>query len=197
MVRTAKRCCTNDLSSGLGVIVACNLNAPGSWHDSHVAWPIYEKLCSCTPDGYYLVTDTAFSRGTNQIAGRIRASMKDGTRLPVNEEERNHLLQYDCQLLSYRQTAEWGMHTMQGSFGRLRVPLAINHSDLQGDLLKTVSRLFNLCACAVGHNQIRTVYMPIWREDEQEELWMSFEGMLFSEQRRNDRVGRFHLVASE
>ncbi|KAF8219845.1 hypothetical protein L208DRAFT_1545663 [Tricholoma matsutake] len=180
-----------------GVIIACNLNAPGSWHDSRVAWPIYEKLCSRTPDGYYLVTDTAFPRGTDQIAGRIRAPMKDGTRLLVDEEECNHLLQYDRQLLSYRQTAEWGMHAMQGSFGHLRVPLAINHSDLRGDLLETVSRLFNLCARAVGHSQIRTVYMPIWREDEQEELWMSFEGMLFSEQQRNDRVGRFHLVASE
>ena len=116
---------------------------------------------------------------------------------PINEEDQNHLLQYDRQLLSYQQTAEWGMHTLQGSFGSLRIPLPINHSDLQGDLLETVSRLFNLCARAVGHNQIRTVYMPIWREDEQEELWMSFEGMLFSEQRRNDRVSRFHLVASE
>jgi hypothetical protein len=173
------------------------LNAPGSWHDSRVARPIYEKLLSRTPDGCYLVTDTAFPRGTDQISGRIRAPMKDGTRLPVDEEERNHLLQYDRQLLSYRQTAEWGMRAMQGSFGRLRVSLSINHDDLRGDLLETVSRLFNLRARTVGHNQIRTVYMPIWREDEQEELWMSFEGMLFFEQRRNDRVGRFHLIASE
>jgi hypothetical protein len=108
--------------------------------------------------------------------------MEDGTRLPVDEEECSHLLQYDLQLLSFHQTAEWGMHTMQGSFGHLHVPLGINHSDLRGDLLETVSRLFNLHAHAVGHNQIQTVYMPIWREDEQEELWMSFEGMLFSEQ---------------
>ena len=172
------------------------MNAPGSWHDSRVARPIYEKLRLRTPHGYYLVTDTAFPRGTDQIAGRIKAPMKDGTRLPVDEEERNHVLQYDRQLLSYRQTAEWGMRTMQGSFGRLRIPLAVNHSDLRGDLLETVSRLFNLRARAVGHNQIRTVYMPIWRNDEQDELWMSFERMLFSEQRRNDRVGRFHLVAS-
>jgi hypothetical protein len=181
----------------LGVIIACNLNAPGSWHDSRVARPIYEKLRERTPDGYYLVTDTAFPRGTNQIEGRIRAPMKDGTQLPVNDAECGQLLQYDRQLLSYRQTAEWGMRAMQGSFGRLRVPLPINYADIRADLLETASRLFNLRTRVVGHNQIRSVYMPIWREGEQEELWMNFESMLFSDQRRNDRVCRFHLIVVE
>jgi hypothetical protein len=83
---------------------------------------------------------------------------------------------------------------MQGSFGRLRIPLPINYSDHCRDILETVSRLFNLHTCLIGHNQIRTVYMPIWKEGEQEELWTNFENVLFSEQRRNDRVGRFHLV---
>ncbi|KAF4613306.1 hypothetical protein D9613_011207 [Agrocybe pediades] len=34
--------------------------ASGSWHDARVAHPIYEKLRTATPEGYYLVTDTAF-----------------------------------------------------------------------------------------------------------------------------------------
>ncbi|KAG6828836.1 hypothetical protein H0H93_014699, partial [Arthromyces matolae] len=50
-----------------GEIIACKLNAPGSWHDSRVARDIYEKLRTRTPEGYYLVTDTAFPRGTDQI----------------------------------------------------------------------------------------------------------------------------------
>ena len=178
----------------LGVIIACNLNVPGSWHDSRVARPIYEKLRLRTPDGYYLVTDTAFPRGSDQIAGRIKAPMKDGTRLPVDHAECENVMQLDRQLLSFRQTAEWGMHTMQGSFGRLRVPLAINDSDRRGDILECASRLFNLRARAVGHNQIRTVYLPIWKGGEQEQMWENFRSMLFSDQRRNDRVSRFHLL---
>jgi hypothetical protein len=172
------------------------LNTPGSWHDSRVARPIFEKLRLRTPEGYYLVTDTAFPRGTDQIAGRIKAPMKDGTRLPVDLAERENVMQYDRQLLSFRQTAEWGMRTMQGSFGRLRVPLPIKNSDQRCDILECVSRLFNLRARTVGHNQIRTVYMPNW-EGDQEELWETFKNMLFSEQRRNDRVRRFHLVVVE
>ena len=173
------------------------MNAPGSWHDSRVARPIYEKLRLRTPEGYYLVTDTAFPRGTDQIAGRIKAPMKDGTRLPVDYVERENVMQHDRQLLSFRQTAEWGMRTMQGSFGRLRVPLPIIDNDLRGDILECTSHLFNLHACTVGHNQIRTVYMPIWKGGEQEELWETFKIMLFSEQRRNDRVSRFHLAVVE
>jgi hypothetical protein len=162
------------------------LNAPGSWHDSRVARPIYEKLRLRTPEGYYLVTDTAFPHGTDQIAGCIKAPMKDGACLPVDHAECENVMRHDRQLVSFQQTAKWGMCTMQGSFGWLHVPLAINNSDLQGDILESTSQLFKLCACTVGHNQIRTVYMPIWKEGEQEELWATFESMLFLEQHKND-----------
>jgi hypothetical protein len=119
---------------------------------------------------------------------------KDGAHLPVDQAECDNVMQHDRQLLSFQQTAELGMHTMQGSFSWLRVPLAINDSDLHSDILESTSQLFNLCACTVGHNQIWTVYMPIWKSSEQEELWATFKSMLFSEQCRNDQVSRFHLV---
>jgi len=100
---------------------------------------------------------------------------------------------FDSQLLSYRQTAEWGMRTMQGSFGRLRVPLPITYHERRGDLLEACTRLFNLRTHCVGYNQIQTVYMPIWRANEQEQIWSDFENLLFGEQRQLDRVARFHL----
>ena len=123
--------------------------------------------------------------------------MKSGTRLSRDSDVREEAMRFDRQLLSYRQTAEWGMRAIQGSFGRLRVPLPINYTKARGDLLETVVRLYNLRSRTIGYNQIRSVYEPIWREGEQEELWNSFEGMLFSDQRRNDRVSRFYLVVSD
>lgn len=101
--------------------------------------------------------------------------------------------QFDRQLLGFRQSAEWGMRSLQGSFGRLRVPLEINHSDRRGDLLEICVRLQNLRTEMVGINQLRTVYMPVWKAAEQEEIWSHFEDMLFKDQRHNDRVSRFHL----
>jgi len=161
-----------------GAIIAANLNAPGSWHDSRVAHPIYEKLCTQTPDDFYLVADTAFPRGATHIAGRIRAPLKSGDRFQA-----------------YRQTAEWGNRTLQGSFGRLRIPLEMKHTERRGNLLETCVRAHNLRGKRVGFNQIRTVYMPQWQKTEEDvDVWNNFESMLFSKQRAWDRVSRFHMA---
>ena len=58
--------------------------------------------------------------------------------------ECQEIMEYDWQLLLYHQTAEWGMQTIQGPFGRLRVPLHINYTDACADLLKTIVQLYNL-----------------------------------------------------
>jgi hypothetical protein len=47
------------------------INAPGSWHDSRIAQPIYEKLRTQTPNGFYFVADTVFPHGAKQIEGKI------------------------------------------------------------------------------------------------------------------------------
>jgi hypothetical protein len=111
-------------------------------------------------------------------------------------DEIQERLVFDRELLSYRQTAEWGMRGLQGSFGRLRIPLEIGRDAECGDLLEICCRLNNLRAELVGINQIRNVYMPLWRETRaEEEVWINFENMLFGDQRRSDRVARFHNVA--
>ncbi|KAF9480326.1 hypothetical protein BDN70DRAFT_832907 [Pholiota conissans] len=179
-----------------GIILDANFNAPGSWHDSRVAQPIYEKLHSKTPDGFYLVADTAFPRGTQDIEGRIIAPIKTGQRFRGTLKEIEERFEFDRELLSYRQTAEWGMRSIQGSFGRLRLPLPIEDSNLRANLLEVCFRLHNLRTRKVGRNQIQKVYMPEWRKTkEDKEIWSNFENMVFGEQRNNDRVSRFHVHA--
>lgn len=172
------------------------MNAPGSWHDARVAKAVFEKLRTRTPEGYYLIADTAFPRGTTAIAGRIRAPLKAGNRLRATEEEIAERVAFDRELLSYRQTAEWGNRALQGAFGRLRVPLEISNAERRGELLEICSRLHNVRTRLVGTNQIRTVYMPCWQSTPEDiEIWRNFENMLFSDQRRHDRVARFHTYA--
>ncbi|KAJ7785054.1 hypothetical protein DFH07DRAFT_864357 [Mycena maculata] len=166
-------CILSCLTIYMGTVIAAKLNAPGSWHDSRVAKPIYEKLRTRTPEGFYVVADTAFPRGTAQIDGRIRTTAEIEEKLAFDPE--------------------WGMSGLQGSFGRLRLPLDIGDQDERGNLLEICVRLHNLRAQCVGYNQIRTVYMPLWRQNKEDiEVWTNFENMLFSEQRRVDRVSRFH-----
>lgn len=87
---------------------------------------------------------------------------------------------------------------MQGTFGRLRVPLPINYTDHCADLLEGCNRLFNVRTQRVGLNQIHTVYMPIWNANkEQEDIWNHFKDMLFSTQRENDRVLQYHVHGLE
>ncbi|KAG2063508.1 hypothetical protein BDR04DRAFT_1137636 [Suillus decipiens] len=149
-----------------GSIIQCRLNAPGSWHDSR----------------------------TDQIAGRIKAPLKAGQCLPNDPAERQKLLSFDQQLLSFHQTAEWGMHALQGSFERLRIPLNIHFSEQHCDLLEVCVRLNNVHVGKVGISQIRSVYMPIWQEGKQDRMvWAEFESMVFSDQHHNDRVAQFHL----
>jgi hypothetical protein len=179
-----------------GTVIDAILNSPGSWHDAHVAQPIFHRLLAI-PNGYYLIADTAFPRGTQAIAGKIRASIKSGQSVPANCAERDKFMQYNRQLLSYRQTAEWGMRTMQGSFGQLRVPLTISSVTDRQELLELCVRLFNIWANCVGISQIKSVYEPIWRESEDDELWNDLGSMVFGEIRRRNRVSRYHLVLVE
>jgi hypothetical protein len=189
------QCCL--LTTSAGKIIAALLDYPGSWHDSRIAWPLYDKLLSQTPAGAFLVADTAFPRGPASIEGKIRTPIKQGERFASDPEARKLQMQFNRQLLSYRQTAEWGMRQLQGSFGRLRMPLPIGDNTGRGMLLEVCVRLYNLRVELVGINQIRTVYMPVWRDNDQEELWDGFENMMFGEQQRRDRVSQFYVVPSE
>lgn len=177
-----------------GEILCCRTNCPGSWHDSRVAEGIYEKLEHETPDGYSLVADTAFPTGHDRIAGKIQVPLKVHEDLPDDSYQRKYMVQLSRSILSYRQTAEWGMRDLQGSFGRLRVPLEIEDMEKRADLIESCFRLHNLRTRMVGINHIRNVYIPAWCEgDDDRRIWEGFEGILFSDQQKHDRVSTFHI----
>ena len=179
----------------LGEVLDACINAPGSWHDSRIAQPIYRRLRESTENGFYLVADTAFPCGGNNLGIKIQAPIKSGQTIPGPGEERERVLRFNNEPLSYRQTAEWGMHALQGSFGRLRMPLDANRAGHRQHLLEVCLRLHQLRTRSVGINQIRNVYEPIWKEADGAELWDGFEEMLFGDIRKRDRVSAFHIVA--
>ena len=127
------------------------------------------------------------------IDSRIKAPLKAGNRIEGTPAEIDEILQFNQELLSYRQTAEWGNRGLQGSFGRLRVPLDIGSARRRGDILETCIRAFCLRTRRMGVNQIKSIYVEQVGEMG---MWANFEDMLFADQRRNDRVLRFHITAS-
>ena len=184
------------MNNTLGLIISANINAPGSWHDSRVALPIFRQLEDNTPDGFYLVADTAFPRGARSIQDRIQAPLKSGQRFTGTTAQLEAQLEFNRQLLSFRQTAEWGNRALQGSFGRLRVPLEADNAIARGNLIEICVRLHNLRTRRIGINQIAAVYVPQWTQTEEDILvWETFSDMHFKDQREKDRVTRFHISA--
>jgi len=126
--------------------------------------------------------------------GHIVAPIKTGQHLQGTTAEIEERFAYDRKLLSYRQTAEWGMRSIQGSFGHLCLPLQIDNKEECANLLEIRFCLHNLRTWRVGYNEIQKVYMPEWRKTlDDEEIWTSFESMVFGDQRRKDCVSRFHV----
>ena len=140
--------------------------------------------------GFSIVADSAFLTGGNRISGKILVAIRHGQRLPLDEEEQIATLAHSRAILSYRQTAEWGMREIQGSFGRLHLPLDINDPQRRLHLLETCFRLHNLKARLTGINHIRSVYFEPTTTEERP--WEGMEHILFP-RRYVDRVNRFHV----
>lgn len=81
-----------DLDMNTGTLIEGHFNCSGSWHNSRIAMPIYDRLRDCTPDGYYLVADTAFPHGTSAIENCIHAPIKAGQRLPGDIQKLDQLV---------------------------------------------------------------------------------------------------------
>jgi len=105
-------------------------------------------------------------------------------------------LALDHQLLSYQQTAEWGMWDLQGWIGCLRVPLTIDY-DTQLLLLHVVTCAYNMQTRCVGLKEIWAVYCDIWHGAEGDAIWDGFASMMFGELRRNHKVVQFHIATVE
>jgi len=77
------------------------LNAPGNWYDAQIAYPIYQQLYSSVPNGFYLISDSAFSKGNQSVAGKIQAPLKSGQHISRDPAEQESILTINRQLLLY------------------------------------------------------------------------------------------------
>lgn len=176
-----------------GCIIDATINLPGSWHDSATARDLYRKLLTSTPDGFWIIGDTAFpSSGT--LRERIKTPPKmDFNQWPNDPQECRRFIEFNEALVSARQAAEWGMRSLQGSFGRLKLPMVANDSALRGRIIESCCRLHNLRARVEGIGQIKTVYAPVWTGGGGEiGSFTGFENLRFREIRNNDRIRRYY-----
>ena len=142
---TCSHYCSNILTFAPdGTIIHAILNAPGSWHNSNIADCLYAKLLNNTPEGYRIISDTVFPRCTNQLEYRILAPKKKGNRLPTSPHAYACLKKLNKQLVSARQAAEWGMRALQGSFGRLKLPLPAADHQFRAQVIELAVQLHQI-----------------------------------------------------
>jgi hypothetical protein len=142
-----------------GVVVACTLNAPGSWHDSFIAengglYASLEEVYNNT--GGKAVVDSAFSKK------RCPFLIKSGKRKPGETRLERTVRR---QATSLRQSAEWGMRVVQGSFPRLKDRLLFSENIADRKVfLHLIPMLLNFRTRNVGLNQLTSTFYPNFEE---------------------------------
>ena len=172
-----------------GTIIHATINTPGSWHDAVVSRDLFEALLHRTPPAYWLIGDTAFPT-SKELAGRIKTPPKmNFSGYPSDPDECRRFILFNEQLVSARQAAEWGMRCLQGSFGRLKLPMPADDASYRYRLLEVCCRLHNFRTREEGINQIKVVYEGVWKSSG---LYTEFEELLFKDIKKDDRIRRYY-----
>lgn len=97
---------------------------------------IHSQFIHDTPDDHFLIADSAFPRTSVALKSKIRTQFKRN--LPQDPGQWVAAITYGSTLVLAQQATEWDMRAIQGSFGRLRVPLNVNDPEGWMSLLELV-----------------------------------------------------------
>ena len=140
-----------------GKVFFAAINFPGSWAEGSLcAWFLHSICRRIGP--YKICVDQGFPQSGN--AWNILVG-------PMNERSARRLHPATCDYMrrvsnvytSLRQSSEWGMHALQGSFPRCkkRLPGDFRQRRL---VLESIILIHNFRTDIVGSNQIKTVFDP-------------------------------------
>jgi len=139
-----------------GTIIYASINHPGNYHDSRAAGAIYRLVndVDFTPDPYKLLGDSAFPSVTQKII-----TLKKRNQFSADPNIREDEKEMQSLLSSARQTVEWGMRVIQGTFQRLHVPLKSWDTRYNYVVIRLCLHLCNIRTRRMGmFNQILTVF---------------------------------------
>jgi hypothetical protein len=142
------------------VIFAC-INFPGSWHDSSVCESLIEIVLEKI-GVYAFCVDQGFTRN-GELYGKFVGPLSKRVRKQLAPALRELLMAKHALYISLRQSSEWGMRSLQGSFSRLKSRLTSNSAKRQ-KLILSIVLLHNYRTDCVGLNQIATVFNPEYQQ---------------------------------
>jgi hypothetical protein len=159
-----------------GKVFLCAVNFPGSWHDGSITANILPYIANRIGNKKICV-DQGFPRSgdANEIlVGPI--SKKQAAKLAPNLKW--FLLRMSNIYTSLRQSSEWGMRALQGTFPRCKKRLPGNPMKRKV-VIQCIALIHNFRMELVGLNQIATVFNP------QYERYINLRGY--------DRIRRYYF----
>eukprot|EP00563_Minutocellus_polymorphus_P004199 CAMPEP_0181033814 /NCGR_PEP_ID=MMETSP1070-20121207/7455_1 /TAXON_ID=265543 /ORGANISM="Minutocellus polymorphus, Strain NH13" /LENGTH=444 /DNA_ID=CAMNT_0023111261 /DNA_START=127 /DNA_END=1457 /DNA_ORIENTATION=+ len=129
-----------------GTIALRVTNCPGAVHDSTIAGlgNVYEKVFDLYERyGVKIVVDSAFASESNDSLIKSAQSTAGAS----NTREAAILLE----ATSMRQSSEWGMHSLQGTFPRLKDRFVYEERGDRKLMLEMVARLYNFRTRRLGY----------------------------------------------
>lgn len=157
-----------------GKIFYASYNFPGSWHDSQVVHSLARTVVEKIGD-YALCVDQGFPR-SDELFDKFVGPISKQTISKLSRIVKTQVIKRSHKITSLRQSAEWGMRALQGSFVRLKSRLTSNSSKRKKILL-SIFLLHNFRTHYVRINQISTVFNPHY------ERYINIEGY--------DRIARY------
>ena len=143
----------------MGRFVFFCINCPGAVHNSQVGElsRFFQNLKNIYDTfNATIMVDLAFSSARYPFFIKSSESSQ-----AITTED--YLLAYEA--TSMRQSAEWGLRCLQGSFLRLKEHFIYEERGERALMLRLVVLIYNYSVNTVGINQIRNVYMPWLEED--------------------------------
>ena len=144
-----------------GKIIHACINYPGSWHDSSVSQSLIEMVIKFIGN-FKLCIDQGFPR-SGKLFNKFIGPMSSTTRRKIAPCLRKRLLVKHNKYVSLRQSSEWGMRALQGTFSRLKSRLTSN-KEKRRKIILSIVLLHNFRTHYVGLNQIATVFNPLYQQ---------------------------------
>ena len=144
-----------------GKIIYSCINFPGSFHDSQVAVGLINVVLEHIGP-YKICLDQGFPR-SGDMFDKFVGPMSQRTRDNLAPAMRQMLLQRHNMYVSLRQSSEWGMRALQGTFTRLKSRLTSNKLKRKY-IIGSILLLHNFRTHYVGLNQIATVFNPLYEQ---------------------------------
>jgi hypothetical protein len=136
------------------IIFAC-INFPGSWHDSQVSLSLIAKVVE-NIGAFKICVDQGFPR-SGDLLDKFVGPISRRSRQNLPRETRREVLRRHNTYVSLRQSSEWGMRSLQGTFTRMKSRLTSNKTKRKL-ILTVIILLHNFRTDVVGLNQIATVF---------------------------------------